>query len=183
MRECSIGKLCKRRRERSGARYKRGNGSLGKKGGNPWHCSSQPWHFCVYATYGVVPWKASTVTHSNTAGAQAEVLSWELNREHLVAWAKTACVDCVDFGICCQVSRAGGIRPITLLKGKPWSVFRRCHPETVARALGIRCTRGEGRQGGYLCPVLESNLWLTHLLPLGKSVKLDSDYSGSAPWS
>ena len=43
--------------------------------------------------------------------------------------------------------------------------------------------RGEGRQGGHLCPVLESNLRLTHLLPLGKSVKLDSDYSESAPWS
>jgi len=32
-----------------------------------------------------------------------------------------------------------------------------------------------------LCPVLESNLRLTHLLPSKKGMKLDSDYSGSAP--
>ena len=28
--------------------------------------------------------------------------------------------------------------------------------------------RGEGRQGGHLCLVLESNLRLTHLLPFGE---------------
>jgi len=33
-RECSIGKLCKQRRRQSGARYKKGNGGLGKKGGS-----------------------------------------------------------------------------------------------------------------------------------------------------
>jgi len=34
-REHSIGKLCKRGRDRSGARYRKGNGKLGKKGGSP----------------------------------------------------------------------------------------------------------------------------------------------------
>jgi len=36
MQECSIGKLCKWRREQSGARYEKGNRRLGKKGGSPW---------------------------------------------------------------------------------------------------------------------------------------------------
>jgi len=34
MRECSIGKLCKRGRKRSGTRYEKGKGRLGKKGGS-----------------------------------------------------------------------------------------------------------------------------------------------------
>jgi len=34
MQECSIGKLCKQGREWSGARYEKGNGRLGKKGGS-----------------------------------------------------------------------------------------------------------------------------------------------------
>jgi len=35
--------------------------------------------------------------------------------------------------------------------------------------VGIWCMRGEGCQGRHLCPVLESNLRLTDLLPLVKA--------------
>ena len=91
------------------------------------------------------------------------------------------------YGLCRGVdvswpSHDGGRNPSRSFRLNP-EVFRRCHPETLARAVEIRCSRGEGYQGGHLCPVLESNLRLTHLLPSGKGVKLDSDYSGSAPSS
>lgn len=47
--------------------------------------------------------------------AQDEVLSRELRGEHNVTWA--AYIDCVSFGICCQVSHGGGLSPPRSLKG------------------------------------------------------------------
>jgi hypothetical protein len=78
----------------------------------------------------------------------------------------------------------GRLAPHRGLRGA-FEAFRYCPPEHICLGGEIWCTRGEGCQcGHYVCLVLESNLRLTHLLPFrGRGVKLDSDYSGSAPWS